>query len=121
MKLPFAVCLVALLDQRHSILNQFLITFPKCLRLTPSQTSQAIKAFEQSRLSSVHDIFIEIVHPHLSRSSYVLTEEATETVNTLNEEFINGVNEAILQDTTPAKTKEIDVILHVTAALHNYL
>ena len=39
-------------------------------------------------------------------------------MKTLNDEFINEVNEAILQGTTPPKTEKIDVILHVAAALH---
>ena len=47
-----------------------------------------------------------------------MTDEATETVNTLNEEFITKVNEAILQGRTPPKTKKIDVILRAAAALH---
>ena len=39
-------------------------------------------------------------------------------MNTLNEEFINGVIEAILQGTTLPKTKKTDVILRVAEALH---
>ena len=63
-------------------------------------------------------LFIEIARQQHSHSSYVLTEEAAETVKTQNDEFINKVNEAILLGTTLPKTKKIDVILHVAAALH---
>ena len=46
-QIPFAAHLIALLQghgQGHSLLDRFLITFPLCLRLTPSQTSQVIEA-----------------------------------------------------------------------------
>ena len=39
-------------------------------------------------------------------------------MNGLNEEFIAEVNEAITEGRTPPKTKKIDVILRVAAALH---
>ena len=45
-------------------------------------------------------------------------QEATETVNTINEQFIAEVNEATLEGTSPPKTKKIDIILRVAAALH---
>ena len=60
---------------------------------------------------------MEIARLHLSRSTYTLDQEATETVNTINEQFIAEVNEAILEGTSPPKTKKID-ILCVAAALH---
>ena len=102
----------------HGLLDRFLITFPKCLRPTPTQTSQAIEALKESGLSSVEDVFVEIARLHLSRSTYALDQEATETVNTINEQFIAEVNEAILEGTSPPKTKKIDIILRVAAALH---
>ena len=117
-QIPFAAHLVALLDQGHGLLDRFLITFPKCSRPTPTQTSQAIEALKESGLSSVEDIFVEIARLHLSRSTYTLDQEATETVNTINEQFIAEVNEAILEGTSPPKTKKIDIILRVAAALH---
>ena len=117
-QIPFAARLVALLDQGHGLLDRFLITFPKCLRLTPTQTSQAIEALTESGLSSVEDIFVEIARLHLSRSTHTLDQEATETVNTINEQFIAEVNEAILEGTSPPKTKKIDIILRVAAVLH---
>lgn len=61
---------------------------------------------------------MEIARLHLSRSTYTLDQEATETVNTINEQFIAEVNEAILEGTSPPKTKKIDIILRVAAALH---
>ena len=117
-QIPFAARLVALLDQGHGLLDRFFITFPKCLRPTPTQTSQAIEALKESGLSSVEDIFVEIACLHLSRSTYTLDQEATETVNTINEQFIAEVNEAILEGTSPPKMKKIDIILRVSAALH---
>ena len=117
-QIPFAARLVALLDQGHGLLDRFLITFPKCLRPTPTQPSQAIEALKESGLSSVEDVFVEIARLHLSRSTYTLDQEATETVNTINEQFIAEVNEAILEGTSPPKTKKIDIILRVAAALH---
>ena len=117
-QIPFAAHLVALLDQGHGLLDRFLITFLKCSRPTPTQTSQAIEALKESGLSSVEDIFVEIARLHLSRSTYTLDQEATETVNTINEQFKAEVNEAILEGTSPPKTKKIDIILCVAAALH---
>ena len=119
-QIPFAALLIVLLEQGHGLLDLFLLTFPKCLRQTPRQTSQAINALKQSSLSSIDDIFIEIARLHPSRSNYELTAEAeaTETLNNLNDKFITEVNESILQGTTPPKTKKIDVILCVAAALH---
>ena len=60
----------------------------------------------------------EIAHLHTSRSSYKLSEQANETVDTLNKEFIIKVNEAITEGQTPPKTKKFDIILRVAAALH---
>lgn len=39
-------------------------------------------------------------------------------MNGLNEEFITEVNDAITEGRDPPKSKKIDVILHVAAALH---
>ncbi|PFX24144.1 hypothetical protein AWC38_SpisGene11300 [Stylophora pistillata] len=117
-QIPFAARLVALLDQENGLLDRFLITFSKCLRPTPNQTSQAIEALKESALSSINDVFAEIARLHLYRSTYTLNQEAKETMNTVNEEFITEVNEAMLEGTTPPKTKKIDIILRVAAALH---
>ncbi|PFX14489.1 hypothetical protein AWC38_SpisGene21343 [Stylophora pistillata] len=120
-QIPFAARLVALLDQGNGLLDRFLITFPKCLRPAPYQTSQAIESLKESALSSlssIGDVFVEIARLHLSHSTYTLNQEAKETMNTVNEEFITEVNEAMLEGTTPPKTKKIDIILRVAAALH---
>ena len=119
-QIPFAARLVALLDQGHGLLDRFLITFPKCLRPTPTQTSQALEALKENGLTNCDDIFIEIARLHTSRSTYTLTQEAADTLNGLNEEFITEVNEAIMdpEGRTPPKTKKMDVILRVAAALH---
>ena len=69
-QIPFATCLVALLDQGHSLLDRILITFLKCLRPTPTQQ-------RQRRIQG--------------DCSYTLDQEATETVNTINEQFIAKV------------------------------
>ena len=82
------------------------------------QTSQAIEALKESGLSSVEDVFMEIACLHLSHSTYTLDQQATETVNTINEQFIAEVNEAILEGTSPPKTKKINIILRVAAALY---
>ena len=81
-------------------------------------TNQAVETLKESVLSSCEDIFIEIARLHTSRTSYTLTQEANDTVNRLNEEFIAEVNEAITEGRTPPKTKKIDVILRVAASLH---
>ena len=99
-------------------MDRFLITFPKCLRPTPTQTSQALEALKENGLTNCDDIFIEIARLHTSRSTYTLTQEAAVTLNGLNEEFITEVNEAIMEGRTPPKTKKMDVILRVAAALH---
>jgi len=117
-QVPFAARLVTLLDQGHGLIDRFLITFPKCLRPSPQETNQAVEALKESSLSNCEDIFIEIARLHTSRSSYTLTQEANDTVNGLNEEFIAEVNEAITEGRTPPKTKKIDVILRVPAVLH---
>ena len=117
-QIPFAARLVALLDQGHGLLDRFLITFLKCLRPIPTQTSQAIEALKEKALSSVEDVFVDIARLHLSRSTYTLDQEATETVNTINEQFVAEVNEAIFEGTSLPKTKKIDIILRVAAALH---
>ena len=56
---------------------------------------------------------MEIARQHLSRSTCTLDQEATETVNTINEQFIAEVNEAILEGTSQTK---IDIILRVAPA-----
>ena len=117
-QIPFAARLVALLDQGHGLLDRFLITFPKCLRPTPTQTNQALEALKENGLTNCDDIFIEIARLHTSRSTYTLSQEAAVTLNGLNEEFITEVNEAIMEGRTPPKTKKMDVILRVAAALH---
>ena len=117
-QIPFAARLVALLDQGHGVLDRFLITFPKCLRPTPTQTSQALEALKGNGLTNCDDIFIEIARLHTSRSTYTLTREAAVTLNGLNEEFITEVNEAIMEGKTPPKTKKMDVVLRLAAALH---
>lgn len=115
---PFAARLVTILDQGHGLLDRFLITFPKCLRPTPQETEQAVEALTQSPLSSFDDIFLEIARLHASHASYTLSSEAHRILNSLNEEFIADVNEAITEGRIPPKTKKIDIILRVAASLH---
>ena len=73
---------------------------------------------KESALSSCEDILIEIARLHTSQTSYILTQEASDTVNRLNEEFIPEVNEAITEVRSPPKTKKIYIILRVAALLH---
>lgn len=110
---PFVARLVTILDQGHGLLDRFLITFPKCLQPTPQETEQAVEALTQSPLSSFDDIFLEIAR--LTLASYTLSSEAHRILNSLNEEFIADVNEAITEGRIPPKTKKIDIILWVAA------
>jgi len=89
-----------LLDQRHGLVDRFLITFSKCLRLTPQQTSQAAETLKECTLSSCEDIFIEIVRLHSSRSTYTLTEGATSSIHSVNEESIAEIYDAITEGRT---------------------
>ena len=50
--------------QGHGLLDRFLISFPKCLRLTPQETEQTVEPLTQSPLSSFDDIFLEIARLH---------------------------------------------------------
>jgi len=59
----------------------------------------------KNALSGCEDIFIEIARLHTSRTSYTLTQEANDTVNCLNKEFIAEVSEAITEGQTPPMTK----------------
>ena len=87
-QVPFAACLLVLLDQGHGLIDRFLITFPKCPRPIPQQTNQAREALKECPLSSCNNLFIEIACLHTSRSTYTLAEQANETVETHNKEFI---------------------------------
>ena len=115
MQVPFAARLVPLMDQGHGLIDRFLISFPKCLRPSPQQTNHAVETLKEGARSSCEDIFTRL---HTSRTSYTLTQEANDTVNRLNEEFIAEVNEAITEGRTPPKTKKIDIILRVAASLY---
>ena len=115
---PFAARLVTLMDQGHGLTDRFLISFPKCLRPSPQETNHAVETLKDGALSSCEDIFIEIARLHTSRTSDTLTQEANDTVNRLNEEFIAEVNEAITEGQPPPTTKKINIILHVAASLH---
>ena len=117
-QVPFAARLLMLLDQRHGLIDRFLITFPKCLRPTLQQTNQAREALKEYPLSCCDYLFIEIARLLTSRLTCKLSEEANETVDTLNEEFIAEVNGAITEGCTTPKTKKVDIILRVAAALH---
>ena len=77
-----------------------------------------MEALTQSPLSSFDDIFLEIARLHVSHASYTLSSKAHCILNTLNEEFIADVNEAITEGCIPPKTKKIDIILRVAASLH---
>jgi len=110
--------LVTLMDQGHGLIDRFLISFPKCLRPSPQETNHAVETLKEGALSSCEDIFIEIAQLHTSRTSYTLTQEANDTVNRLNEEFIAEVNEAIIDGRTPPRTKKVDIILRIAASLH---
>ena len=68
-QVPFAARLITVLDQRHGLLDRFLITFPKCLRPTPTQTDQAMEYLTNLPLSNCDDFFIEISRPDTSLTS----------------------------------------------------
>ena len=114
----FAARLVTLMDQGHGLIERFLISFPKCLRPSPQEANQAVETLKESAVSSCKDILIEIVRLDTSQTSYILTQEANDTVNRLNVEFIAEVNEAITEGRTSPKTKKIDIILRVAASLY---
>lgn len=61
-QIPFAARLVALLDQGHGLLDRFLITFPKCLRPTPTiEKSTLLKAIDYvTWAESQKEIFVEV-------------------------------------------------------------
>ena len=120
-QVPFAACLVTLIDHGHGLIDRFLISFPKCLRPSPQETNHAVETLKEGALSSCEDIFIEIARLHTSRTSYTLTQEANDNRlndNRLNEKFIAEVIKSITEGRTPPKTKTIDIILRVAASLH---
>ena len=51
-QIPFAARLVTLLDQGHGLLDRFLITFPKCLRPTPTQPAKPSKRWKKMALQT---------------------------------------------------------------------
>ena len=117
-QVPFAARLITVLDQGHGLLDRFLITFPKCLRPTPTQTDQAMEYLSNLPLSSCDDIFIEIARLHSKRTTYSLSDDARHLVNLINEEFIAEVNAAISEGRSPPKTKKVDIVLRVAVSLH---
>ena len=110
-QVPFAARLITVLDQGHGLLDRFLITFPKCLRPTPTQTDQAMEYLKNLPLSSCDNIFIEIARLHSHRTTYSLRDEARHLVNLINEEFI-------AEGRSPPKTKKVDIVLRVEVSLH---
>ena len=117
-QVPFAARLITVLDQGHGLLDRFLITFPKCLRPTPTQTDQAMEYLTNLPLSSCDDIFIEVARLHAKRTTYSLSDDARHLVNLINEEFIAEVNAAISEGRSPPKTKKVDIVLRVAVSLH---
>ena len=67
---PFTARLVTILDQGHGLLDQFLITFPKCLRPTPQETEElwkhSHKVHYRVLLTSFWKLFVFMLHMLLS-------------------------------------------------------
>ena len=113
----FAALLITVLDQGHGLHDRFLVTFPKYLHPTPSQTDQAIEYLTTLPLSSCDNIFIEIARLHLHCTTYSPSDEATH-LHLINEEFSAEVNAAISEGRSPPKTTKVDIVLRVAVSFH---
>ncbi|KAJ8043171.1 hypothetical protein HOLleu_10146 [Holothuria leucospilota] len=110
--------IVTLLDQGHGLLERFLITVPLCLRPTPTQTKEAKERLSELPPVSYADIGSLLCEKLTPGTEFHFSDEASELINKLDEDFINEINEAISNGHVPPKSKRIDLLVRVSVAIH---
>ena len=98
-QVPYGVRLLCRLDQGSGLLDRFLFLFPLCLRPTPKETEEAKEKLDRhaETFKSMTDIFLEIQELHCLKKNYSFTKSANDYLDAIEEDFIKGLNEALLR------------------------
>ena len=120
--MPYAAQLLCQLDQGNGLLERLLITTPSCLRPTVAVTQEAAQQLSNSRVATFAEIFIQM-RRILSPTTFTFNDEATVTLQNINDQFITEVNDAITNGTPTPTSKVFDLVQRVAVSLHifNYI
>ena len=117
-QLPFAAQVISSLDQGHGLLDRFLFFVPCCLRPTPEQTLADKSKLCDVNVKSFTKIFWAMREEHLSKVEYGFTDSAKQMLMTLEREFIQQLNESLIEGIVGSKSKKVDLLQRLAVSLH---
>ena len=85
-------------------------------------TQEAAQQLSNSRVATFEEIFIQM-RRILSPTTFTFNDEATVTLQNINDQFITEVNDAITNGTPTPTSKVFDLVQRVAVSLHifNYI
>ena len=106
-----AIRIISQMDQGHGLLDRFLFLFPVCLHPSTAATEMAHSWFQSEEMpqKQVSDIFLEMYdfHDHNTPSYCTFSEESTQNLTTLQDDFIGDVNDAIREGNMPPNQRKL--------------
>ena len=121
-QVPYAAQLICQLDQGNGLLERLLLTAPSCLRPTVAVTQEATEELSNYRVATFTDIFIQM-RRILTQTTFTFSDDATLTLQEINDDFIAQVNDAITNGRPTPTSKVFDLVQRVAVSLHifNYI
>lgn len=117
-QVPLSVKLLCRLDQGHGLLDRFFFLFPRCLRPSPQESEEAKTYLASGTLKSFTDVFVEMFESHRVRKSYSFTAAAEAYIISIQEDFIQELNDSLLKGVPTPKSKKVDLIQRVAVSVH---
>ena len=116
-QVPFAARIIARLDQGHGLLDRFIFTFPTCYRPTLQETDDAQQWLKDNDHCTISDIFLQI-EDDSRKVNYKFTEDAQQALDSIAQQEIEEINEALREGNPVPKCKKNDLIKRIAASLH---
>ena len=114
---PVAHLLTAL-DTGNGMIERLLIHFPDCLRPFPNDTREARRRLLDSGSPTITHVLQILENLHERGIKYSFTEECENELDKLNEQYIESINQAIVEGVTPPQTKKFDLLVRLAAPIH---
>ena len=119
-QVPLSVKLLCRLDQGHGLLDCFVFLFANCLRPSPDESQEAKNFLGDCILKLFTDIFVEMFESHHVRKRYTFTNAATTYLVSIEENFIEELNDNLLRGLPTPKLKKLDLIQRVAVSIHDF-
>ena len=113
-----AAHLLTALDTGNGFMERLILHVPDCLRPTPTATRDARRRLQESDMPSVTHVLQVVENLHERGVTYTFTHECEEELDRINENYIDSINQAIVEGLAPPQSKKIDLVIRLAAPIH---